>query len=118
MTESLVEILLSSVMAGLVTFVLASFLMEQAGPWDLFDHIRLWLKVYTKEFNDQTGEWYNLDGTGFFAKLFACIWCLSTWVSAIVCLAVVIVFKQPFYFWPFEWMASVAIAGLVYIHIN
>ena len=36
----LIEILLSSVIAGLVTFVLASFLMEQEGPWDLFKHIR------------------------------------------------------------------------------
>lgn len=111
----LIEVLLSSVIAGLVTFVLASFLMEQEGPWDLFKHIRKSLKVYEEKYDDQTDQWYDLDGTGFFAKLFACIWCLSTWVSALVCLVIVIVFKQPFYFWPFEWIASVAVSGKVYI---
>ena len=99
-----------------MVFVLASFLMEQDGPWDFFRWIRKTLKVYTEQYDDQTDQWYDLEGTGFFAKLFACIWCLSTWVSAFICLVIVITFHQPFYFWFFEWMASIAVAGMVYIH--
>jgi hypothetical protein len=111
-------ILTTFVITGLCTFVITFFLKDLDGPLKMFDHIRVWLHVYTHKFNDQTGEWYNLYGAGFFATLFECFWCLSTWVSGFVCLITVIAFSQPWYFWPYEVLASIALAGVVYIIKN
>jgi hypothetical protein len=89
---------------------------EIAGPWRLFVHIRHILKVSSEQFNDQTGEWVEVAGDGFFADLFSCFWCLATWISAIVCILTAITFNQPWYFCPYEWLANIAVAGIVYIY--
>jgi len=112
----LLQILLSVLIAGPVIFVVTYFLQDQDGIANIFLLIRKRLKVFEEKFDDQSNQWYNLDGSGFWAKLFGCFWCLSTWVAAIVCLSIVVIFQQPWYFWPYEWMASITVAGLVYIY--
>lgn len=54
------------------------------GPGDVFLEFRIWLGIY--ELQDQNGSYYEKVEEKFFAKLFACHWCLSTWLVLIAML--------------------------------
>lgn len=57
------------------TWRLTTMVMEEDGPFDIFDHLRGWLNV-------DVGE-----SLRFFDRLFTCHWCMSIWCGAIVYLA-------------------------------
>jgi hypothetical protein len=55
---------------ALAAWRLAHLLVHELGPFDIFDHLRRLANVW-----DETG------------KLFACVWCMSLWTSALMLLA-------------------------------
>lgn len=61
---------------GLATWRVASLLVEESGPFDIFKKIR-----------ELTGITHDEDDLPlmipdrFFAQLFSCVWCTSVWVA-------------------------------------
>ncbi len=55
------------ILIGLGAWRLASLLVQEDGPWDVFVRVRDWTGMPL--------------GTGFFAKLLGCIWCTSVWTG-------------------------------------
>lgn len=61
---------------SLATWRIASFLVQEAGPWNVFIRLR-----------EKTGIVHNEDGKvlivpdGFFAGVLSCMWCTSVWVA-------------------------------------
>lgn len=80
----------SLLVTGLATFGLTYLLCYTDGPKDIFKSIR---KLAGIEYFLIDGEEVYKPPTKFFAKLFACHWCLGTWVSIIMSIAYVIIFK-------------------------
>lgn len=110
---SVVEILLSSIVIGGAVFYVALLLKDLAGPFDIADKIRQWLKVYTVRLPGTVAE-YIEEGTGFYAKLFNCIWCLSTWVAIIMAIIFILFMHQPWWYWIFEVPVAITISGKLY----
>lgn len=57
---------------GLASWRLASLLMRERGPFDVFGRLRTRLGV------DRAGE------MGEWQELFSCVWCLSIWTALIL----------------------------------
>lgn len=62
------------------TWRLSSFLVNEDGPFDVFAWLRTWVGVHYNEYG-------VMDGGGFFAGVFDCVWCMSAWVGAAVTVA-------------------------------
>lgn len=65
-----------TLLIGLTIWRLSSLLVEEEGPFDVFEKLRRFLGV------PETGE-----VEGLVPKLFSCIWCMSVWVAPFVWLA-------------------------------
>jgi hypothetical protein len=59
---------------ALAVWRLSSMLVNESGPWGVFEHIRYAAGVRY----DEESERY---ATNEFAKVFVCMWCSSVWVS-------------------------------------
>lgn len=61
------------IVGALATWRLSLMLVEEAGPFDIFERVRRKAEVY------YLGE----DGrpTTFFGKLLSCLWCTSVWMG-------------------------------------
>jgi hypothetical protein len=62
---------------GLATWRISNMLVEEEGPYDIFERLRHRLGVQYLE----DGAAYSHNEWG---KLFTCVWCMSVWVGAIV----------------------------------
>lgn len=101
-----------AVLCGLVVFIIVYFVKETDGPKDLFFNFRGYLK--------QDPDGYPM---GFFSELFACYWCLSTWVALPV--VIVSTLLYPIGSWImtilsilYIWAASIAVAGTIYTIVD
>ena len=61
----------------LATWRIASLLVNEAGPADIFLHIREWAGIE----HDDSGE-MTIIPDGFFSGILSCVWCSSMWVAA------------------------------------
>lgn len=61
----------------LATWRVASLLVNEAGPWNLFRRIRELAGIE----HDESGV-KTIIPDGFFASLLDCVWCASIWVAA------------------------------------
>lgn len=77
---------------GLATWRVASILVSEDGPWQLFPRLRSLSGV---RYNEQSIPY----ATTTLSSLLICIWCLSPWVAGAFVLA--------FYFFPF-WTILIA----------
>lgn len=66
----------------LVTWRLTHLLAHEAGPWDIFGRLR------------------RAIGTGFFAELVNCFYCLSLWIAAPLSFAVASSWQHRLLVWP------------------
>lgn len=86
------------------TFFIVVMLQQFEGPFDVFLRIREWIGVGVK---------YT-----FLAKLWACPYCLSTWVSLPLLIIIALIAGKdalPFpLLFPFYWMTSIAITSIMY----
>lgn len=62
------------ILLGLATWRLASLLVQEDGPWDMFARLRSKLGV---RFNERS----EAVGTSFLSDLVLCMWCTSVWVG-------------------------------------
>lgn len=71
------------ILTTLAIWRLASLLVRERGPGDLFGHMRDWLGVQYNEQSQCTGNEV--------AQAFCCVWCLSLWLAlpAAIILAVI-----------------------------
>lgn len=95
MTEKLI-------LCGLSTFILVLMLKDLDGPFDIFNKLRTLLCKY-----DDMNVPQN-----FFAKLFDCPWCLSTWVAGGVTLLMLVLPVDIFI-----WLSAISIASIIYIYV-
>lgn len=59
---------------ALATWRVSSFLVQEAGPGDIFAQMRYRLGV---RFDERSQPY----GTSVLSSLFTCIWCMSVWVA-------------------------------------
>lgn len=97
-----------SVVCGLVVFVITFFLKELDGPFDILAKLRIKLIVYQELVWD-----IEVTKENFWAKLFECFWCLSSWVTVIVSVGVWLLIGFSLAWLPIVMIASIAIAGLI-----
>ena len=64
---------LKLVVAVLATWRLSSLLVNEDGPFEMFDWLRKQIGVYLTDENDVP--------LSFLGKLFECVWCISVWVG-------------------------------------
>jgi hypothetical protein len=103
---------------ALAVFTLTLFLRDMDGPGDMFVVIRFYIKAVTRlPYPDGTSE-FVWNETTFFGNLFACFWCLSTWVAAIVSIASCAAFGLPWWYWLWLIASSIAVAGFMYKVMN
>jgi len=76
--------LIDLVIYGFATWRVASLLVNENGPWNLF----VWLRELTG-IEHEDGEVFIIP-SGFWPDLFSCVWCCSMWVA---------------FFWLVFWMA-------------
>lgn len=62
---------------SLSTWRLSSLLVDESGPFDIFDHVRARAGVAYDSNNRQLP--YYQQST--LAQLFTCVWCMSVWVG-------------------------------------
>ena len=90
---------------SLATFGITYLIRYTDGPFNIFIVFRLWMgikKIYTG-----VDEFFEDIGHGFFAKLFSCFWCISTWVS----LLLVLIFNGLDFV---LWFACIGISGFMH----
>jgi len=68
--------LVDFVIYGLATWRIASLLVQEDGPWNIFMRLR----ELTGIKHDDDGDVFMIPN-GFWPQLFSCIWCCSTWVA-------------------------------------
>ena len=74
------------------------------GPWDVFLNFRIQVGVY--ELQNEDGTYKEFVEEKFLAKLFACHWCLTTWV------ALFSTFKLDILFF-ISWLSTIYLTGLL-----
>jgi hypothetical protein len=65
---------------SLATWRLSSLLVNEPGPLDIFERLRVWLGVKYDEHSIAYG-------TNVVSKAFCCVWCLSLWISPVFAIA-------------------------------
>lgn len=72
--------LLDFTLIGLATWRVSSLLVTEAGPFDIFQRLRDWLRVYPVK----TGDEVVCQSESAAFGMFCCIWCMSVWISALM----------------------------------
>lgn len=77
--------ILTSIIVGLASWRLANLLVNESGPFDIFERIRYLAGIRVGEVN------------GFLPLLFSCVYCMSVWTTIaayltyIICPTIVII---------------------------
>lgn len=93
---------------GLVVWRISSLLVNETGPFDIFENIRFY-----------SGVRYNEIGTygiNFISKILSCVWCMSVWVSAPIAYLALLVLNDVNFrtiIWVFLALSSSAVAILI-----
>jgi hypothetical protein len=103
----ILNVLLTILIGGLCTFILAYMLTKLGGPFDVFKQIRMLAGIH---YNDDE---VVLVENKFFAKLLECIWCTSTWVAAVVSLYLIWLTGLPWHIAFVIWLGSITLSGMV-----
>jgi len=69
---------------SLATFGITYIIRYTDGPFDIIAVFRVWMGI--KKVHTGIDEFFEDISDGFFAKLFSCFWCVSTWVSLLLIL--------------------------------
>lgn len=78
------------VVVALAVWRLSSLLVKEEGPLDMFVRLRKFVGVKYDEFSEPYG-------TNLVSKIFACVWCMSIWLSAPATLSFILFPKFTFY---------------------
>ena len=69
--------LLTFIIYGIATWRLSSLLVNEAGPGDIFVHLREFAGIAHDDQKQKT-----IIPDGFFSGILSCVWCCSVWVGA------------------------------------
>jgi hypothetical protein len=69
--------LTSLIIYGLATWRLASLLVNESGPWDMFVHLRELCGITHDDLKQKA-----IIPDGVLAGILSCVWCCSIWVGA------------------------------------
>ena len=108
------------VVVGLTSFTITFFLKYMDGPGKIFEHIRRWVKVSIPMISasGQIVNWLEDDEPDtLLANIFACFWCLTTWVTLIVTAVYIIIGYSSWIGLPFIWLASAGLSGYIHARI-
>lgn len=61
---------------GLATWRIASMIVAELGPGNIFYRIRTWAGIRHDEFKKVA-----IVPDGFFSEVFSCVWCCSVWIG-------------------------------------
>lgn len=75
------ETLLEYGVYGLAAWRLASLLVNEKGPWNLFLRLRTWAGIE----HDNQGR-HTIIPDRFLAGVLSCVWCASVWVGMVLVL--------------------------------
>lgn len=68
------------IIIGLATWRIASMLVHEKGPLNLFERMRTWVGIELMRAGDSP-EYYKAVPDTFLAQLLDCVWCCSVWVA-------------------------------------
>lgn len=68
------------ILIGMATWRLSSMLVNEAGPFDMFQTLRDKLGVYPVK----VGDTVQCQSKHAIWGMFCCVWCMSVWVSALM----------------------------------
>jgi hypothetical protein len=109
------------VLLGLSSFAITYILKYTRGPFEIFERFRIFIgleipvisyDVVGKVNFEDLKEDDNPDK--FFAKLFGCHWCLTTWVSLFLSVLYYLVLGNDVATFLFVWFASIGISGIIF----
>lgn len=104
------------VYVGLSTFTIVFLLKYTDGPFDIFYRLRK-LSGLVVPIIGNSGDVVDYvedeDPDTFFALLFKCFWCLSTWVAFFLAIAYILVTGMTMWIFPFLWLSSVGVSGIL-----
>lgn len=76
--------LLHFIIICLAAWNISSLLVQESGPFRIFERVRFWMGVDT----DPNGALYERYGNNALqsqvSQLFMCVWCMSRWVAALL----------------------------------
>ncbi len=101
---------------GLVVFVVAYMLHHLDGPLDVFLKIRKLVGIIDVPVLNDDGNVVDRVrevADKPLAKLVACFWCLSTWVSLASTILYGLAVHLSWWQYPILWLASTAISGII-----
>ena len=100
---------------GLATWRLASLLVNEKGPFDMFVRIRAGVGIVEMRLDDKP-EVYTAVPDTFLGKLFDCVWCCSLWIG--LALTVLYFFAPVITMWGTFPLALSALAILLEVWIR
>lgn len=113
------------ILIGLATWRLSSLLVNEAGPFNMFDRIRMFfgVKYYFVDYTEEKkrviyldivtiekfdGRDFNREHKSQISKLFSCVWCISVFVSYFL-VFLLVVSPDLFHVFTF-WLSASAVA--------
>ena len=113
------------IIIGLVSFVITFFLKELDGPFNLIKKFRDKICKYTYVPMSIGGVPVTatqltaiLSPDNFFARLFECYWCLTTWITTVMMVLYLLLIGFPLIWIPFVLIASIGISGSINKFVN
>jgi len=109
-------ILSDFILVSLAVFGITYLVVYFDGPFEILWKIRRVCGVKRVPVLDSVGQQVDIieEPTSELAKLIKCHWCLTVWVSFVVSLAYVLLFGAALVRFPFLWLASVSVSGLLH----
>ena len=104
---------------GLVSFVITFFLKELDGPFNVIKKFRDAICAYIYLPSPSNANFTAvLSPDNFWARLFECFWCLTTWITAVVMLLYLLLIGFPLIWIVFILPASISVSGSINRFVN
>jgi len=109
-------ILSDFMIVSLAVFSITYLVVYFDGPFEILWKIRHMCGVERVPVLDSVGQQVDIieEPVSELAKFIKCHWCLTTWVSFVVSLAYVLLFGVELVLFPFLWLASISVSGLLH----
>mgnify|MGYP001568243897 FL=1 len=112
----MIDVALGIIIVASVVFNITSTVRYLAGPFDVFTKLLLLVGIERLPVLDGMGRQIGVDEdivtpNRFITKLFACFWCLSTWMAAGVTIIYGSLIDLRWWWWIFIWMGATGISG-------
>lgn len=116
--------LVASLLVGLIAFAVTTMVKYTDGPLDIFLRVRVLVRLEIPVAHPipalakkgiTLGYKEDEDPVGFFAKLFHCYWCLTSWISILFTYLLFVVMRSDslsLFF--FVWFAAIGVSGFLH----